>query len=65
MSSIALSSLIVIKKIAAVKENSQGALMKQAQPRQSINIETSKKGLPTFIYCDTLDALSNGSTLPN
>lgn len=37
--------------------------MAQAQPRQSIDAKTSKKGLPTLALCDTRDAPSTGSTL--
>lgn len=57
------SNLNDIRRIAAAKARSQQALMEYLQLRQSMNTKTSKKGLHTFLLCDTSDAPLTGSTL--
>lgn len=58
------SDLIELGRIAAVKDRLQRVFMKHVQSRKSMNTKTNKRGLPTCLLSDTLDAASTGSTLP-
>lgn len=56
--------LIDIRNVTAAKWCYQRASVEHLQAQQSINIRTNEKGLPTFMYGDTPEAPSAGSTLP-
>lgn len=58
-------SSLIIGHIRATKEHFQRALMEHAQSRQLISVKTSERGLSRFVFSDTSDASSIGSTVPS
>lgn len=57
------SIVIDNRRATATKKRFQCLLIKHAKPPPLLNSQTSKKGLPTFMLCDTLDATPTGSDL--